>query len=365
MLGRNLTFAVASVTIIWASQGAAEVDRWGLTQGTVELQSAGAMTFGPDGILFVGDTKAGAIHAIQTSDAEVREPATEIQIKGLSAKLADLLNSPEPSIKIHDLAVNPLSGTVYLSISAGAKAEPAIVKVGQDGTLSKLSLNAPHARAVLSDVPESQVGRRGDPRDDAITDLIYRDGKLLVAGLAAGQAPSTVRELIFPFNDRVSAMNIEIYHAAHGRLEDYAPVRTFAPMVIDGEPALLAGFTCTPLVRFPVASSQKGEKVRGTTVAELGNRNRPLDMVIYQRNGQSFVLMANSARGVMKINLDAVDENPGLTEPVRGGGTAGQPFETVKDLEGVEQLDLLSETHAVVVTRASDGSVDLSTILLP
>ena len=40
-------------------------------------------------------------------------------------------------------------------------------------------------------------------------------------------------------------------------------------MNINGEPSLLAGFVCTPLVRFPVNSLKSSEKTRGTTVAEL------------------------------------------------------------------------------------------------
>jgi hypothetical protein len=27
--------------------------------------------------------------------------------------------------------------------------------------------------------------------------------------------------------------------------------------------------------------------VMGTTIAELGNRNRPLDMIVYQKNGRN------------------------------------------------------------------------------
>jgi hypothetical protein len=52
---------------------------------------------------------------------------------------------------------------------------------------------------------------------------------------------------------------------------------------------------------FPLASLKPGAKVTGTTIAELGNRNRPLDMIVYQKGGQDYLLMANNSRGVMKI----------------------------------------------------------------
>ena len=49
----------------------------------------------------------------------------------------------------------------------------------------------------------------------------------------------------------------------------------------------------SPMTRSPA--------VIGTTIAELGNRNRPLDMIVYQKNGKEFLLMSNNSRGVMKI----------------------------------------------------------------
>jgi hypothetical protein len=360
---RTIALLALSLAVLTATASAA--NRWGLKPGRVDLKSAGAMTFGPDGILFVGDTAAGAIYALQTPEESGNAPS-QVNVEGLSAQLAELLGVAVNTIKVNDLAVSPQSGEVYLTVSAGEPAQAALVMLDAAGKLSKVALdNIPHLRAVLADAPESAQGRRGNPRDDSITDLVYRDGKLLVAGLAKGESPSTVREFSFPFGEGATATNIEIFHAAHGRVEDFAVVRAFVPMVVNGEPVILAGFTCTPLVRFPLKDLQAGSKIRGTTVAELGNRNRPLDMVVYEKDGSPFVLMANSARGVMKVSLANVAENPGLTEPVKNGGTAGQPFETIMDLKGVEQLDRLGDDKAVILTKAEDGTLSLSTVTLP
>jgi hypothetical protein len=348
-----------------AAQTAAGAD-WGLKPGSVELKSAGALTFGPDGVLFVGDSTAAAVYAIQTSDANGSAGRVKPNIQNLPAKIGEALGVAEADVKINDLAANPKSGQIYLSVAAGKPAQAALFRVDAEGKLSQVSLkDVPHSRAAIADAPESAVGRRGNPRDDAITDLAYREGKLLVSGLAQARSPSAVREYAFPFGEGATATYIEIYHAAHGRVEDNAAVRAFVPLVIDGEPSLLAGFTCTPLVRFPIKALEPGKKVRGTTVAELGNRNRPLDMVVYEKDGQQFALMANSARGVMKISLANIQENNGITEPVRGGGTAGQPFETIKELKGVEQLDKLDEANAIILAKAEQGSLDLTTIPLP
>jgi hypothetical protein len=88
-----------------------------------------------------------------------------------------------------------------------------------------------------------------------------------------------------------AASAIEIFHAAHGRDEDYAAVRAFVPFTIGGEPHLLAGFTCTPLVKYPLADLQPGAKVKGTSVIELGNGNTPRDMFVYEKNGKQYILM--------------------------------------------------------------------------
>jgi hypothetical protein len=362
---RLLALTVAGL-VLAQTQASFGVDPWGLKPGAVELKSAGPLVFGPDGILFVGDPAAASVVAIATDDAKAGSAKGSINITGFQQKLSAVLGAPAEAIRVADLAVNPASRTVYVSVSSGESRQPALVRVAADGKLSKVALNnVKHSRAQLASAPDAQArGRRGNPRDQSITDLAFVEGKLFVAGLARGESPSAVRELPFPFADREAGTSIEIYHAAHGRVEDDAVVRTFAPLVIDGEPMLLAGFTCTPLVKFPLSELAAGKKVRGTTVAELGNRNQPLDMIVYSKGGKDFVLMSNSARGVMKISTDRIRENAGLTEPVKGGGTAGQSFETIEELVGVEQLDRLDEERAIILATA-EGSLDLRTIELP
>lgn len=339
---------------------------WGLKEGTPAIQSAGPLAFGPDGILFVGDTKSATIFAIGTGDTTGDPAKMDLNVSGLNLKVAESLKAS--AVTINDLAVNPNSGNVYLSVTADTK--PAIVRVEADGKLSPVSLEKVAFQKVsLPNAPEdkevSRNGRTSNPRSEAITDLAYVDGKVYVSGVASGASPSNVREVPFPFNDANVGSNVEIYHAAHGRTEDNATIRTFIPLNINGEPSLLAGFTCTPLVKFPVSSFKPGEKSKGTTVAELGNRNRPLDMIVYKKNGKDFLLMSNSARGVMKISTENLATNPGLITPVTGGGVAGQPYETIKELEGVVQLDRLNNDHAIVVVQSSPNSQDLRTITLP
>ena len=132
--------------------------------------------------------------------------------------------------------------------------------------------------------------------------------------------------------------------------------------MIGKEPELLAAYTCTPLVRFPVNDLKPGAKIRGRTVAELGNQNRPLDMIVYKKDGKDFLLLANSSRGVMKISTDNLENAPAIETRVEG--TKGQTYETVAGWKGIEQLDLLDADHAMVLCKTGIG-LNLESRLLP
>ena len=58
-----LALALGSTSSAWAAG-------WtdGMKEGAVTFKSAGPLAFGPDGILFVADTKGAAIVAIATGD---------------------------------------------------------------------------------------------------------------------------------------------------------------------------------------------------------------------------------------------------------------------------------------------------------
>ena len=338
---------------------------FGLTPGTVELQSAGPLAFGPSNVLFVSDPMAAKIYAINTEDTKA-SAAGSYDVEDLNAKVSDAFGGKQ--VAIVDLAVNPETGNAFLSVIAGGEA--GIARVSPDGKVAPLNLDKiANASVRLPNAPEDKVVQRGrrrsNPRSSSITDLAYTAGRVLVAGLAAGDSPSAVREFDFPFNESASGSRVEIFHAAHGRSEDSAPIQTFVPFNIGGEPSLLAGYTCTPLVKIPIKKLASEAKIQGTTVAELGNRNRPLDMIVYQQHGKDFVLMANSARGVMKISTEDLENAKGLSERVPNGNVAGQPYETIDALEGVVQLDKLNDSHALVVIAKEGGPTSLKSVELP
>jgi hypothetical protein len=337
-----------------------------LKTGKAELKSAGTLAFGPDAILFVGDSLGAAVYALDTGD-RAGAAAGPVDIRGINQKIAALLGTAPDQILIQDVAVNPISRRVYLSVARGRTpdAPPIILRTAAGGKLEEFALdNVPHARVGLPNAPDPNLKDRrgGSPRLEAITDLAYVDGTVFIAGLSNEEFASKLRAIPFPFREADGGASVEIYHGSHGRFETNAPVRTFVPYRIKKEPHILAAYTCTPLVRFPVSALKPGAKVVGTTIAELGNRNRPLDMIVYQRGGRDYILMTNSSRGVMKMSTEKIDAIPAITQPTE---MAGLPFETLESLKGVHQLDAYDRESAVVLMAGDSGSLDLKTIALP
>jgi hypothetical protein len=283
---------------------------------------------------------------------------------GIDAKVAAMLGTMPDQIMINDLAVNPISKKMYLSVmrGRGPQATPVIVRVDGKGAITQLNLdNIAHAKVALADAPASngQEGRN-NPRNQAITDLGYVDGKVLIAGLSTEEFSSTLRAAAFPFTTAKGA-GIEIWHGSHGRFETQSPVRTFVNFKIKNEDNILAAYTCTPLVKIPVSSLQPGAKVKGQTIAELGSGNQPLDMIAYNKAGHSYILLNNSNRGVMKLTADNLDTFKAITAPT---DIAGVPYETVKSITGVTQLDKVDDSMAAVL-MTSGSSVALKTVALP
>lgn len=352
----------------------ANAGKWtvGMKEGKPAFQSMGPLAFGPDGILFVADTKAAALVALATEDAAPSAGAKPFHVEGINQKIAGLLGTSANEILIEDLAVNPVSRNAYLAVSRGRgpEAVPVLVRVKPDGKVEAVSLeNVKFSRAELPDAPKDAVvgqgNRQSNPRRESITDIAFLENRVLVAGLSNEEFASTLRAVPFPFKSVANGTSVEIYHGAHGRFETRAPIRTFVPFKIGNEAHLLAAYTCTPLVQFPIRELKPGAKIKGKTIAELGNRNRPLDMIVYQQDGKNYLLLANSSRGVMKISTNDINAVESIEAPVPDGDKKGLTYETIEKWTGVDQMDSLDKKHVLVLRRGDGGSMNLETLPLP
>jgi hypothetical protein len=368
---RNAALALLGLCMILPVASGAE-RAGGLKEGKPDLKSIDKLAFGPEGILFVGDTAGAAIFAIDTGDKTEAAEKGHVAVKDVSGTIAKNIGTTAQQLTINDLAVNPRSGNIYLAVSRGRgpDAAPLLVRVKSDGKIEEVSLeNVPFSKVEIPNAPDANTksARGPSPRSESITDLAFADGRVFVAGLSNEEFSSRLMSIPYPFSSEgIDGAAIEIYHGAHGRFETKSPIRTFVTYRIGNEPYMLAAYTCTPLVKVPVSELKAGAHVKGTTIAELGNGNQPLDMIMYQKDGKDYLLMTNSKRGVMKIPTAGAGEAPGITQHVPNGGRKGLGYETIESLKGVQQMDGLDATHAVVLVKAeSDGALNLETIELP
>src|SRR3954467_2176646 len=303
--------------------------------GKAGLKSAGALAIGPDGGLFIGDSAGASIYPLDVNDKAAAKSGGSLEVKGINEKIAAMLGTAADQIAINDVVVNPASKNVYMAVSRGkgTDAVPVILRVTPAGQISEVALD--HVKYASVALPDGPQGDR--QRMDTITSIKYVDGQVLVAGLSNEEFSSSLRSIPYPFKEVSKAAGIEIYHGSHGRFETNAPVRTFIPYEIGNQQSILAAYTCTPLVKIPLSDLKPGSKVKGTTVAELGNGNRPLDMIVYTKGGKEYILLANNKRGVMKIPTEGIDRAEPIT--AKAGGVKGVKYETIEALKNVEHLD--------------------------
>ncbi len=335
----------------------------GFTLGNPAIKSVNALAFGPEGILFIGDSKNAEIFAIDTKDTDPATEISDINLQNVDQKLAQLLGTTPDAIVIQDLAVNPLSRRIYLAVHANDHQPLIFYTDGKDLAHMPLESVSFSKQALSNPVSSDAKDHRDRPlRKWAISDLKFYQGKVMVSGLSNAEFSSTFRSIPFPFSETADHASLEIYHAAHGQYETHAPIKTFIPYQLKGKPHLIASYTCTPLVVFPLEKLKEGSHTMGQTVAELGNRNTPLDFVAYNKEGKPFILLANTSRALMKLDPEKIAEfDQSLSEPVKeNSATAGIDFIALPYVN-VQQMDNYGEDKVLLLQRMSDGALNLKT----
>ena len=369
---RLVIVAAALLSLVPVSAKAAPLPN----KGKPAVQSMSALVFGPNGVLFVGDSRAGAVWAVELKDKKKRSADKPLRVRGFEAKVAALLGTHVGGIMVHDMAVNPLSQNVYFAISRGRSkwdsrwqlpndvADASIlVKVTPAGQIDAVSLDdVRYGKADLPNPVDTTKGHRWKKgtslRVDTITDMAYGDGTLYVAGLSNEEFASAMWRVPYPFKSVKKATTLEIYHGAHGEYETHAPIRTFLPYRFGKENHLLAAYLCTPLVTFKVRDLKAGKHVKGRTVAEFGSGNYPLDMVLYKKDGKDRLLIANSNLPLMIVDpADVAAYKEGITKPVKGY-VAGVKYE-IRSGAGIQQLDRLNDQHLLALQRLPGGTMEL------
>ena len=264
--------------------------------GNPNLKSIGTLSFGPQGLLLVAEPRSAAIVAIDTGDTG---PVVKLKqrVEDVAGQAAARLGAPAGGAQIVDLAVNPASGKIYLSVIRTADKQVAILTVDADGKMQDLPLdNATYVRVPL---PSSETAKVQN-----ISDLAFAKDRVLAAGQSNEEFSSKIYSLPIPLTHDGSAkvFSAETYHVAHGKWETKAPIQSFIPYEENGKHYVVGAFACTPIAKFPLDDIQSGGNIRGTSVMELGSGNRPLDMFTYDKGGKKW-LVTNTLRLPFKKDL--------------------------------------------------------------
>ena len=374
---RSLALLAAAVLVAFVTFGpthetAEAADS--LERGNAAPQSISALTFGPDGTLYLGDGRGGAVFAVATERAAAE--ATPIALPDIEAAIAARLGTTADEVMVHDLAVHPISHEVFLSVSRGrsgwdsawklpnhvADADVLLV-VGADGTISEFGLDdVAHARVELPNpIDASKMHpwmKEMSLRTDTITDLAWTDGILFVAGLSNEEFASTMWRVPLPMSGESTATTLETYHGAHGAWETHAPVRTFVPYTLGDVEHILAAYLCTPLTLFQVEDLENGEHLKGRTIAEFGSGNYPLDMVVVPGEEGDRILIANSNLPLIVVDIADIASYEGQIDAPNDAYSFG--VEHVKRSgTGIQQLDVMNDSHLVMLQRQPSGKLDL------
>ena len=357
-------FAMSMIFILFIAADRSSTNQYGMKKGTPGIKSISALAFGPDGILFIGDSKSASVFAIDTKDKTAVDEAANVEIKNIDVKIAASLGTEAKNIRIKDIAVNPVSKKIYCAVE-NMDGTPVLLKL-EGETIQSVSLkDIEFSVSSIANVPaEDQKDNRGRSlRESVISDLNYDNGSVMLSGISNQEFSSAFRVIPFPFTDKQQHSSLEIYHAAHGKYETNSPIRTFTTATLNGKKYLVASYTCTPLVLFPMDELQPGKHVKGRTVGEFGAGNSPIDMITVSNKDNSYLVMANSSRPVMRVNYKKIATFEGsLTEPIKESfSTAGVDFVTLP-VVSVLQMDKLDDTRVLILQRKSNGDLDLSTL---
>ena len=336
------------------------------------LESASVLLFGPENTLFVGDGMAGSIHAYATQTVENPMAQAGFNLRDLDREIATLVGVNSDDVMIKDLAIHPESKEAYIAVSynAGDSYSPAVVIANQSGQLRLMDTASPQSSLAIDNTIEDDFAfyDRVDVRSLTFTDLDFHMGKLYISGLSNADFAASLWTASYPFDGTTSTTSVEIYHTTHDLQETRAPIRTMMISQIDGVDMVLAAYTCTPLVAFPLSDLTDGAHVSGKSIAELGFGNTPIDMIAFDatdfqtQEQYPIMLMTNKNQSAQVVPMTSIVDavaSEAISQPVAFGVIAGVETNNIP-LTGILQAD---EQNAYMITTirrdAEEGDLEL------
>ena len=290
------------------------------------LLSAGKMTFVDANTVVVADWRGGQLHTLTLQPVAVGTPAP-FNLKDVSGAIATALHTRPERLRFEDMAVRPGSEVAYITLSvdggSSTKAKPVLVSVDAAGKVGRIDLErAKHESIAIGNLPgaDQRFWRDTPAASITVTDMKFHEGKLYVAGLSNANFASALRVFDFPLKAGAAVATVEMYHPVHNQLETRAPIRKMVITTLNGEPTLVAAFTCSPLVTIPLKDLKDGAHIAAKTVAEFGWGSAPAGMVMFDAGQGPMVLLTHSHKSADLMTVaDIADASgkPGLSTPIK------------------------------------------------
>jgi hypothetical protein len=337
------------------------------------VRSVGAMTFVDANTVVIADWRGDELHALRLPPAG-QASSKAFNLKDVSTPIALALHTTPESLRFRSMAFRPNAELAYVGISIeqnNAAPVPALVSVDSAGNVNVVDLKAtPQTSVTVSNPPatDKRVWRDIPEASFTVTDMVFRQDKLYVAGLSNATFASTLRVYDFPFTGNASSTtSVEMYHAVHNQMETRAPIRKMAIVDLNGEPTLLAAYTCTPLVTIPLKDLKDGAHVVGKTIGELGWGSNPVDMVTFDAGKGPMVLLTNSHKSADLMSVSAIAEaaaKPGIDTPIK---VPDAPLEGLKStyipISGLASLGTQDSQYLGALRRnVESGAMELVSI---
>jgi len=350
----------------------------GFQKGPLEYKAIGPLAFSPSGVLFFADDQAGAVYGVDLQESVAKAKAAPYaKVPDLGAALAGRMGTTPAGIEIKDIAVSPVSRSVYLSVrkTDGTDQNPAnpanyaLFAVSPEGKVTPVALEGCRwGKVAVSGKPSYSFRNSGTPR--VIGDLAYAGGRVFAAALHNEQFASNLVSIPVPFRaDGVERHATSIYHISHKKQETASPVQTLTAYRDGDKEYLMAAYVCTPVVRFNLDELKPGAVVTGATVAELGSGNRPMAMIAYGKPGEQHLLLNNSSFGILKVDAKIAKETA-VNEQAKAdrGGGGKTPFAGIEPVAALKDAKAYVAPDAgtlLVVKPTADGGMALEPMPAP
>jgi len=380
-MGRSLTaIAIALLIAVSPAFGATKVFK-STTSGSPTIKGIDTIAFGPDGALLIGDGKGAQVIAVDTKDTTAKAWKAK-PIEKFDEKVADKLGTKPKNIEFVRLAVNGASGKAYLAVRKQDERKTVILTIDGDGKIGEFSLEKVDYVAVpLPKVEKAPIAR--------ITDLTWAGDRILAATMCDSGFDSKFYTIPAPLDASkvaASGFSTNTWHVAHNKWETRAPMSAIMPLELKGKKYIVGSFVCTPVVRYPLDGLKAGEKVKGQSVAELGNGNQPRSMFTYTKGGKSYVLVnahrmprfhqsapvGPSRYWAARLDADLLTETEKIDKDalwrVKKGDKKNKPITDrivmAAAYNGVAYLDRLNDKQALTI-KDDKGSWTLAALELP